>query len=183
VNLPQVDDSQCSMCHIPQGELEFDASIMGAHVIPDQSTQIPGINIVLQKVTNGAAGKAPTVTFTVRDNKGNGIPMGTFTANSGTLSLTMTGPTSGLEDDQLRRGLHHPGLCHRERHQRVHLQPRWHLLVHLCAYRSGGLHRHIHDRRRGAHDRHAEPRHRLATDDQLWRHQPGDLLLRGWVFP
>ena len=32
VNLPQVDDNQCSQCHIPQGELEFDASIMGAHV-------------------------------------------------------------------------------------------------------------------------------------------------------
>ena len=97
VNLPQIDDSQCSQCHIPQGELEFDASIMGAHVIPDQSTQIPGINIVLQKVANGAAGKAPTVTFTVRDNKGNGIPMSTFTSNSGTLSLTMTGPTSGVK--------------------------------------------------------------------------------------
>jgi OmcA/MtrC family decaheme c-type cytochrome len=97
VNLPQVDDSQCSGCHIPQGELEFDASIKGAHVIPDQSSQIAGINITLVKVTNGAAGKAPTVTFTVRDNKGNGIPMGTFTANSGTLSLTMTGPTSGLK--------------------------------------------------------------------------------------
>ena len=97
VNLPQVDDSQCSMCHIPQGELEFDASIMGAHVIPDQSTQIPGINVVLQKVTNGAAGKAPTVTFTVRDNKGNGIPMSTFTSSSGTLSFSMTGPASGFK--------------------------------------------------------------------------------------
>jgi OmcA/MtrC family decaheme c-type cytochrome len=97
VNLPQVDDSQCSQCHIPQGELEFDASIKGAHVIPDQSAQIPGINVVLQKVTNGAAGKAPTVTFTVRDNKGNGIPMSTFTSTSGTLSLSMTGPTSGLK--------------------------------------------------------------------------------------
>ena len=97
VNLPQVNDSQCAGCHIPQGELEFDASIKGAHVIPDQSSQIAGINITLVKVTNGAAGKAPTVTFTVLDNKGNGIPMGTFTANSGTLSLTMTGPTSGLK--------------------------------------------------------------------------------------
>jgi OmcA/MtrC family decaheme c-type cytochrome len=96
VNLPQVDDSQCSMCHIPQGELEFDASIKGAHVIPDQSSQIAGINITLVKVTNGAAGKAPTVTFTVRDNKGNGIPMSTF-SSGGTLSLSMTGPTSGLK--------------------------------------------------------------------------------------
>jgi OmcA/MtrC family decaheme c-type cytochrome len=95
---PQPDNSMCAGCHIPQGELEFDASIKGAHVIPDQSTQIAGINIVFQKVTlvNTTPGKIPTVTFTVRDNKGNGIPMSTFTSTSGTLSLTMTGPTSGI---------------------------------------------------------------------------------------
>lgn len=91
---PQVDDHQCSICHIPQGELEFDASIMGAHTIPDQSTMIPGLNFTLVKVENGAAGRAPTVTFTVRDNKGNGIPMSNFTTGSGSLSLTMAGPTS-----------------------------------------------------------------------------------------
>jgi len=96
VNLPQVDDSQCSGCHIPQGELEFDASIRGAHVIQDQSTQIAGLNFTFVKVANGAAGKAPTVTFTVRDNQGNGIPMSTFTSTGGTLSLTMTGPTNGI---------------------------------------------------------------------------------------
>ena len=93
---PQPDDSMCANCHIPQGELEFDASIKGAHVIPDQSSQIAGINIAFVKVANGVAGKAPTVTFTVRDNKGNGIPMSTFISESGTLSLTMTGPTSGV---------------------------------------------------------------------------------------
>jgi OmcA/MtrC family decaheme c-type cytochrome len=93
---PQIDNSQCANCHIPQGELDFDASIMGAHVIPDQSSQIAGLNFTFVKVANGVPGKAPTVTFTVRDNKGNGIPMSTFTANSGSLSLTMTGPTSGV---------------------------------------------------------------------------------------
>lgn len=90
VNLPQVDDSQCSQCHIPQGELEFDASIKGAHTIPDQSTSIPGINFTLSSVTNGAAGKAPTVNFTVKDNSGNGIPLSKF----GSLSMTMAGPTT-----------------------------------------------------------------------------------------
>jgi OmcA/MtrC family decaheme c-type cytochrome len=94
VNLPEVDDTQCTNCHIPQGELEFDASIMGAHTIPDQSATIAGLNFTMVKVVNGGAGQKPTVTFTVRDNQGNGIPMGTFTSNSGTLSLTMAGPTS-----------------------------------------------------------------------------------------
>jgi len=91
---PQVSDKQCALCHIPQGELEFDASILGAHTIPDQSTTIPGLNFTLTKVTNGGAGQKPSVTFTVRDNKGNGIPLGTFKTGSGSLSLTMAGPTS-----------------------------------------------------------------------------------------
>jgi OmcA/MtrC family decaheme c-type cytochrome len=91
---PQPNDNLCSICHIPQGELEFDASILGAHTIPDQSTMITGLNFTLVKVVNGGAGQKPTVTFTVRDNNGNGIPISTFTANSGSLSLTMAGPTS-----------------------------------------------------------------------------------------
>jgi OmcA/MtrC family decaheme c-type cytochrome len=94
VNLPQADDSQCTQCHIPQGEQEFDASIMGAHTVPDQSTTIAGLNYTLVKVTNGGAGQKPTVTFTVRDNKGNGIPMSAFTTGSNSLSLTMAGSTT-----------------------------------------------------------------------------------------
>ncbi len=31
---PQADDTQCMNCHVPQGEMPFDASIMGAHVVP-----------------------------------------------------------------------------------------------------------------------------------------------------
>ncbi len=67
---------------------------MGAHTVPDQSTQIAGLNFTLTKVTNGGAGQKPTVTFTVRDNNGNGIPMSTFTTGSNSLSLTMAGPTT-----------------------------------------------------------------------------------------
>ena len=73
---------------------EFDASVLGAHTVPAQSASIPGINVVLTKVANGGAGQTPTVTFTVKDNKGNGIPMSTFSANSGSFSLVMAGPTS-----------------------------------------------------------------------------------------
>ena len=87
---PQPSDALCSTCHIPQGELDFDASVMGAHVVPDDSPSLAGINFTLTKVTNGAAGKAPTVAFTVKDNQGNGIPLSQF----GSLSMTMAGPTS-----------------------------------------------------------------------------------------
>ncbi|HKE21570.1 MAG TPA: OmcA/MtrC family decaheme c-type cytochrome [Bryobacteraceae bacterium] len=90
----QSDSSQCATCHIPKGQFEFDASVMGAHTIPAQSASLPGINVVLTKVANGGAGQKPTVTFTVKDNQGNGIPMSTFAANSGSFSLVMAGPTS-----------------------------------------------------------------------------------------
>ncbi|MBZ5617557.1 MAG: OmcA/MtrC family decaheme c-type cytochrome [Acidobacteriia bacterium] len=94
VNLPQVDDKQCTQCHIPKGELEFDASIMGAHAIPTQSETAPGINLDIAKVDNGVAGKAPTVTFTIRDNNKNAISMADMTGGSNRLALVMAGPTS-----------------------------------------------------------------------------------------
>ena len=73
VNLPQVNDNQCTQCHIPQGELEFDASITGAHTVPTQSATAPGHqSSTSPKIDNGAAGKTPTVTFTIKDNAGNG---------------------------------------------------------------------------------------------------------------
>jgi OmcA/MtrC family decaheme c-type cytochrome len=94
VNLPQVNDNQCSTCHIPKGELEFDASIMGAHTVPTQSATAPGVNVTLVKVDNGTAGKTPTVTFTIRDNSGAAIPMSAMTGGSNRLALVMAGPTS-----------------------------------------------------------------------------------------
>jgi OmcA/MtrC family decaheme c-type cytochrome len=93
VNLPEPDDKQCAGCHIPQGELEFDASIIGAHTIPEYSTTIPGINVTLLGVV-GYAGQKPTVSYTVKTNAGAAIPMSQFTAAGGSLSMTMTGPTT-----------------------------------------------------------------------------------------
>jgi OmcA/MtrC family decaheme c-type cytochrome len=55
---------------------------------------IPGLNFTLVKVVNGGAGQKPSVTFTVRDNSSNGIPKSAFKTGSGSLSLTMAGPTS-----------------------------------------------------------------------------------------
>ncbi len=93
VNLPQVDDNQCAQCHIPKGELEFDASIMGAHTVPTMSATAPGINFQILKVT-GSAGKPPVVSFTVKDNAGNGIPMASLIGGSNRLALVLAGPTS-----------------------------------------------------------------------------------------
>lgn len=93
-NQIELDDTQCMNCHIKQGELPFDASVMGAHELPAEAQGVPGMNFTLGNVTNGNAGQKPTVTFTVKDNSGNVIPISTILASSGSLSLTMAGPTS-----------------------------------------------------------------------------------------
>jgi OmcA/MtrC family decaheme c-type cytochrome len=58
VNLPQVSDNQCTTCHTPTGELEFDASIAGAHTIATQSTSIPGVVVELLKFDTRSAGRS-----------------------------------------------------------------------------------------------------------------------------
>ena len=95
----QQDDTQCVNCHIPQGETPFDASIMGAHVVPTDTaatypqnpdTLLAGINLAITSVTNTAAGQTPTVNYTLQDDKGNNISLSSTT----TLSFTMAGPTT-----------------------------------------------------------------------------------------
>ena len=87
---PQPDDSRCSTCHIPQGATDFDASIIGAHMVPVDSSLLSGLKATIQSITGGTAGSQPTVTFTLNDNAGNGVPVSAL----GSLSLTMAGPTT-----------------------------------------------------------------------------------------
>jgi OmcA/MtrC family decaheme c-type cytochrome len=93
VNLPQTSDNQCGSCHQPQGELEFDASIKGAHTIATQSATRPGLDVNIVKVDNGSAGQSPTVTFTLRDGSGKGIPIEQMTASPSRVGLVLAGPT------------------------------------------------------------------------------------------
>jgi OmcA/MtrC family decaheme c-type cytochrome len=87
---PQFNDNQCSTCHIPQGDQEFDASIIGGHTIPTNSTQLPGTTFTLVSVQNGSAGKSPTVNFTLKNKAGAGIPASSMSS----LSLVIAGPTT-----------------------------------------------------------------------------------------
>jgi len=96
---PQFDDNECSTCHIPQGEMPFDASILGAHVVPTDTlasypqnpdTLLAGINLAIVSVTNTSAGQTPIVNFTLRDDKGNNIAP----SEPDTLNFTMAGPTT-----------------------------------------------------------------------------------------
>ena len=87
---PQVGDNLCATCHIPQGELDFDASIKGAHVIPATSSMLNGVQVILKKIDGGMAGQKPTVTFALLDGAGNPLALSTLA----TLSFTMGGSTS-----------------------------------------------------------------------------------------
>jgi len=87
---PQVDDNQCHDCRIPQGELDFDASIKGAHVAPTASSLLTGLAVSITKVQNGTAGSAPVVSFTVQDGSGKPLPL----SQLGSISFTMAGPTT-----------------------------------------------------------------------------------------
>ena len=87
---PQFDDNQCATCHIPQGEMDFDASIKGAHVAPTASSLLTGLAVNITKVSNGSAGNAPVVSFTVLNNAGAAVPL----SQLGSISFTMAGPTT-----------------------------------------------------------------------------------------
>jgi OmcA/MtrC family decaheme c-type cytochrome len=88
----QTNDSLCADCHIPQGEMDFDASILGAHVAPTASTLLSGLAVKITKIQNSTAGSAPTVSFTVLNTAGQGVPL----AQLGSISFTMAGLT-GLD--------------------------------------------------------------------------------------
>ena len=87
---PQVSDNLCATCHLPQGEIDFDASIKGSHMVPQDSAMLTGLNIAIKKVDNGSAGLIPTVTFTLLDKANKPLALSAL----GSLSFVMAGPTA-----------------------------------------------------------------------------------------
>jgi OmcA/MtrC family decaheme c-type cytochrome len=73
VNQIQVDDTQCKNCHVSAQHTEFDASVPGAHTVPNNSTALPGVVLKIVSVANATAGSKPTVTFQVTDKSGNPV--------------------------------------------------------------------------------------------------------------
>lgn len=90
INLPQPTDNLCSTCHIPQGEIEFDASIIGAHTIPSKSTMLPKVIARITSVENAKPGQKITVNFTLKDEKGATWKI----ADLNRIALVLAGPTT-----------------------------------------------------------------------------------------
>jgi OmcA/MtrC family decaheme c-type cytochrome len=65
-----VNDNQCKNCHTAQATLDFDASIPGAHMIPENSASLPGLITKILTVDRATPGSSPTVTFSVMDKSG-----------------------------------------------------------------------------------------------------------------
>ncbi|MDE3087902.1 MAG: OmcA/MtrC family decaheme c-type cytochrome [Chloroflexota bacterium] len=87
---PQPNDNACKGCHQPDSGKEFDASIVGAHVIPNDSKQLRGVKFAIVGVTDTKPGQNPTVTFNIKDKDGKAIDPKDFNS----LSLVMAGPTT-----------------------------------------------------------------------------------------
>jgi OmcA/MtrC family decaheme c-type cytochrome len=87
---PQADDSLCARCHIAEGELEFDASVKGAHTVPRYSRDLPGVNFEILGISNTKPGERPAVTLKITDKQG--FPIETSQMNS--LSLLISGPNT-----------------------------------------------------------------------------------------
>lgn len=84
------DNSDCYNCHYPELE-EFDnESILGAHVIPEHSSEVRGVNFEILGVDNARSGQSPTISFRVTSNAGDPIKP----EDMDYLAVTVAGPTS-----------------------------------------------------------------------------------------
>jgi OmcA/MtrC family decaheme c-type cytochrome len=87
---PQPNDAACGVCHAADSGKEFDASVVGAHTIPDRSKQLKGINVNILRVTNTAPGQNPNVIFTAKDNSGKNLLPSEITS----LTVNLAGPST-----------------------------------------------------------------------------------------
>ncbi len=86
-------DGDCAFCHVPDSGNEFDVSVVGAHVVPERSKQLQGLNINITGLTNHNAGQTPTILFTVTDNAGNSFSAADVAALN-RLAFAISGPTT-----------------------------------------------------------------------------------------
>jgi OmcA/MtrC family decaheme c-type cytochrome len=92
---PQVSDNQCKTCHTPEGELDFDASIKGAHVVDRFSKSLGGVKFKILEVQNTAPGQKPVVTFGVTDKADKPVELPSMAR----LALVLSGSTNGFADN------------------------------------------------------------------------------------
>lgn len=93
VGLPMFTDNECSNCHAAAAQSDFDTSVPGAHVVPNNSSLLPGIVANILSVDNTAPGSNPTVTFTVLDKAGNLVDISKLTQ----IRVVLAGPNTDYQ--------------------------------------------------------------------------------------
>lgn len=84
-------DGDCTFCHTPDSGKEFDISVTGAHVVPERSNQLQGLNVAITGVANHAPGQTPTFSFKVTNNAGTAL---TSLTGLDRLAFAISGPTT-----------------------------------------------------------------------------------------
>jgi len=90
---PQFNDNECKNCHDSIASMDFDASIPGAHVIPANSTSLPGLVTKILQVDGATPGNAPTVTFSVMDKSGVPVDISKLTS----IRVVLGGPNTDYQ--------------------------------------------------------------------------------------
>jgi OmcA/MtrC family decaheme c-type cytochrome len=90
---PQFDNNECKNCHGPNATSDFDSSIPGAHLIPANSTSLPGLVTKILKVDGATPGNAATVTFSVMDKSGVPVDISKLTS----VRVVLGGPNTDYQ--------------------------------------------------------------------------------------
>jgi OmcA/MtrC family decaheme c-type cytochrome len=93
--IAQETDSLCARCHIPEGDREFDASVIGSHTEPTKSIQLAGLTMQILDVTGVGPGLSPTVIFKVTNGDGSFVDP----ASLDRMRIRWGGPTTEFLDD------------------------------------------------------------------------------------
>ncbi|MBX3025008.1 OmcA/MtrC family decaheme c-type cytochrome [bacterium] len=83
-------DGDCQFCHLKDQTAEFDISVPGAHLIPEQSTQLQGLNIDIAGLASHGPGEKPVVSFKISNNAGEALR---DLSGLNRLAFTLAGPT------------------------------------------------------------------------------------------
>jgi OmcA/MtrC family decaheme c-type cytochrome len=93
----QLNDGNCSGCHIPDSGVQFDRSVTGAHTVPLRADTLPGVNFTISDVrsaetgsTTVAPGEHAVVTYSIKTDAGEVIDP----KDMDSTSLVIAGPTT-----------------------------------------------------------------------------------------
>jgi len=109
----QLNDNNCSGCHIPSGQ-EFDISVTGSHTVPLRASSLPGLNFAIVDVRSAETGNPRVrpgdhaqVVFSIKTDAGDVVDI----ADMDSISLVIAGPTTDYNiQDYSGSGVEIPGV-------------------------------------------------------------------------